>query len=259
MDPKDIVERYFEAWNQKDVPGLLKLMHPQVSRYDAFWGETCSGVDLSSYFNAEFEADTRWYRPDGEVIVTSNGLVIRYLAFDGNDRQGSEPIYNGAEVMTLSDGLILTVSDFYCDPDSVELVEIAMLAEKHHGRSNIGPLGLSAKTSGRIKRRLAELANETTIYLDPSMTVTQLADRMGCSVMHLFHVLEEEQGTTFVRFVSECRVKYASTLLADASDGAIGTRRIAEQSGFESVEDFNDAFLSILGTSAEEYSRQSSQ
>ena len=259
MDREEIVERYFAAWNQKNVSELLKLMHPQASCFDAFWGETCSGHDLNKYFSADFEVDTRWYRPDDELIAIPNGLIVRYVAFDGNDHQGLAPLFNGAEVLTISDGLILTISDFYCDPDPVDLTEIAKRAETQHSRSNIGPLGLSARTSGRIKRRLAELADKTTVYLDPSLTVTRLADRLGCSVMHLFHVLEEEKGTTFLQFVSECRVRYATTLLADASDSTIDIRRIAEQSGFESVEEFNDAFLSIFGTSAGEYSQQFKQ
>ena len=259
MDRDELTKRYVEAWNQHDASALLKLMHPQASYYDAFWGETCSGSDLAKYFSANFEADTRWYRPDDRLITIINGLIIRYVAFDRHDHEGLAPILNGAEVVTMSDGLIMTISDFYCDPDPVELIEIAALAEEQHGRSNIVPLGLSAGTSGRIKRRLAELADKTTIYLDPSLTITQLADRLGCSVMHLFHVLEEEKGTSFLRFVNECRVRYATTLLTDTSDGAIGIRRIAEQSGFESVEEFDNAFQSTFGTSAEEYSRQFNQ
>jgi AraC-like DNA-binding protein len=77
--------------------------------------------------------------------------------------------------------------------------------------------------------------------------------------MHLFHVLEEEKGTTFLQFFNECRVRFATTLLAAATDGAIDIRQIAEQSGFQSIEEFNDAFVTTFGTSAEEYSRQFNQ
>jgi AraC-like DNA-binding protein len=259
MGREELVERYFTAWNNKDVSGLLKLMHPQASYYDAFWGEICSGSDLSKYFGTNFEIDTRWYKPDDEIVATPNGLIIRYAAFDCNDSEGLEPILNGAEVITLSDGLIMTISDFYCYPDSVELMEIAKLAENQNGRLNVAPLGLSARSSAHIKRRLSELANARTVFLDPALTVTRLADFVGCSVMHLFHVLEEEKQTSFLLFVDECRARYATTLLTDVPNDAIRIDQVAEQSGFESVEALNRAFHATFGVSGLEYAQQFSQ
>ena len=241
------------------MSGLLKLMHPQASYYDAFWGETCSGSELPKYLGDNFALETRWYRPDDELVATQNGLIIRYVAFDLNDPEGLMPIYNGAEVITISDGLIMTISDFYCDPDPVDLIEIATRVEKQHSRSNIVPLGLSARTSGRIQRQLAELATTTTVFLNPSLTVTQLADRVGCSVMHLFHVLEEERETTFRKYVNECRARYATTLLVDASNGANNIRQIADQSGFASVEELDGALQSTFGLDAKQYVRQFSK
>ena len=253
MDRENLIERYLAAWSKKDVSGLLKLMHRQASYYDAFWGETCSGSDLSKYLEDNFEMETYWYKADDELISTQNALILRYVAFDQNDPEGLVPIFNGAEIVTISGGLIMTISDYYCDPNRVDLIELAMLAEKQHSRSNIAPLGLSARTSGRIKRRLHELAADMTVFLDPSLTVTQLADHVGCSVMHLFHVLEEEKETSFLQFVYECRARYASTLMMDRSKGDIGFDRIAEQSGFETVAEFHNAFRLTFGLSADEY------
>ena len=153
----------------------------------------------------------------------------------------------------------MTISDHYCDPDPVELIEIAKRAEKFHSGANVAKLGLSAKTSGRIQRRLAELVGSESILLDPTVTVTQLADYVGCSVMHLFHVLEEEKETTFIQYVNECRARYATTLLVDMSNGTVDLRNIAQRSGFESVEELNSAFQSTFGTTAEEYLQKFSQ
>ena len=60
MDRDEIVNRYIEAWNQKDAPGLLRLMHPEASYYDAFWQESCSGIHLAKYFSTNFEFDKYW-------------------------------------------------------------------------------------------------------------------------------------------------------------------------------------------------------
>ncbi len=256
MDREGLVDRYFAAWNQKNESDLLRLMHPQASYFDAFWGESCSGQDLSKYFGANFELDSRWYRPDDDLIITQNGMVVRYVAFESDDPEGLMPLFNGAEVFTLSDGLIMTVSDFYCDPNAIDLIEIAGLAEGQHGRANVVQRGLGTKTSSQIKRRLAKLAKDTGVLRDPSLTVTKLADHVGCSVMHLFHVLEEQKDTTFLEFVNECRARYSSTLLVDPSNGEVRFDRIAEQAGFKSVTEFRSAFQTTFGISPDEYLQQ---
>ncbi|TFG41988.1 MAG: helix-turn-helix domain-containing protein [Chromatiales bacterium] len=253
MDREELVDRYFSAWNQKSVSDLLRLMHPQASYYDAFWGETCSGSDLSKYFDTNFELESRWYRPNNDFVITINGLAVRYEAFKCDDADGLMPIFNGAEVFTLSDGLIMTVSDFYCDPTTADLIDIAALAEGRHGRADVVKQGLGTKFSNQIKRRLAKAAREITVFLDPALTVTKLAAYMDCSVMHLFYVLEEEKNTTFLEFVNECRARYASTLLVETSDDEIRFDRIAEQSGFESVAEFSKALQATFGMSADEY------
>ena len=253
MDREKLAKRFFAAWNAKDVPELLRLMHPQASYYDAFWQESCSGRHLSKYFKTNFALDTRWYEPDDVIIPTPNGMIMRYTAFAGDDPERQAPLFNGAEVITMSDVLIMTVSDFYCDPNPVELNEIAVLAEGQHGRINVVQRGLGARSSSRIKRRLTELATDTTVILDTSLTVTKLADHADCTVMHLFHVLEELKNTTFLQYVAESRARYAATLMTDTADGDIRFDQIAEQSGFDSIKEFNEAFHSTFGISAHDY------
>jgi len=253
MDRDDMAKRYFAAWQQKDTSALLRLMHAQASYYDAFWCETCSGKDLAEYFSTSFSEETTWYEPDPQIVVTLNGMVVRYTAYEQSDSEGLEVLYNGAEVFTLSDDLILTVSDYYCDPNSVDLAEVASLAEAQHGQSYVVQRGLGRKSIARIKQKLAELGSDMTVFLDPSLTVTRMADVVGCTVMHLFHVLEVENDTTFLDFVNEYRARYASTLLIDLPDGEIQFDRIAKESGFDSVSDFKAAFASTFGLTADQY------
>lgn len=253
MDRTELVDRYFLAWNEANLPDLLRLLHPQASYYDAFWGETCSGGDLSKYLAANLELESRWYKQDDDIIVTPNGMVVRYVVFDNSDTDGHKPLFSGAEVFTLSSDVIMTVSDYYCDRSAADLVAVAALAEGQHGRANAVQRGLGAKSSNRIEQRLAKLAREFTVFLDPSLTVTKLAASVDCAVMHLFHVLEERKQTTFLEFVNECRARYASTLLVDRPNGEIRFDQISEQSGFESIADFRKAFDATFGVSPDEY------
>ena len=196
-------------------------MHAQASYFDAFWQESCSGQHLAKYFNTNFELESYRYKPDGEIIVTPNGAISRYEAFNGDDESLLTPIFNGADVFTMSDGLIMTVSDYYCEPTDLVLIELAGVVEGQHGRASVARRGLGAKTAGHIVRRLTEVAADPSIILDVSLTVTSLAGHVGCEVMDLFYVLEEVQDSTFLEFVEGSRARHASTMMVDAADGGV--------------------------------------
>ena len=253
MDRDEIVNRYFEAWNQKDTSSLLRLMHPQASYYDAFWQESCSGRHMAKYFSTNFKSDRYWYRLSDEIIPSSNGFIARYEALHSDDDLRLAPVFNGADIFTMVNGLIMTVSDYYCDPTPTALVEVSMLAEGQHDRANIIKRGLGTKTANRIKRRLAEIAVDPAVILDTSLTVTALAEHAGCTVMHLFHVLEEVQNTTFLDFVNGCRARHASTIMIDGASDDVRFDVIAEQCGFDSIKALNDAFQGTFDLTAHEY------
>lgn len=256
QDRQDIIHEYLAAWSTRDAQRLLRLLHQQASWYDAFWGETCSGEDLPQYIKDLFDEEKYWYRVDGELVHTPNGVVLRYTAFRLDDSAGSTSIFNGAEFITLSDSLIMTVSDHYCDPYPDDLVEIASFAERQHAQANVAPLGLSARVSARIKRRLSDLRDDMTLFLDPSLSVAELADQVGCSVMHLFHVLEEELETSFLHYVVDCRSRYASTLLVDKASAQMSLDQIAQLSGFETALELRNAFRMTFGMSTSDYAKK---
>ena len=166
MDLNLFARRYIDAWNRKDVSEILRMMHPKASYYDAFWQEACTGTHLSKYFSTNFITDTHWYRGDEDIVLTPNGIANRYLAFDLSDPDGLNPLYNGVEIITMRDGLILTISDHYCDPNPANLVAIANLAEGWHFQASSVEKGLSARSSLVLQRRLAELGREMTVHLD---------------------------------------------------------------------------------------------
>ena len=245
--------RLIAAWNSRDVDAILDLMHPQASYYDVFWGEVCSGGDLGKYFGASLTEQNVWYEKDGDLIPTSDGFILRYTAFEPADEERSTVLLRGAEIVTMSKNRITEIRDYYVETEPDLLLEVAERVRKSHGKVNVISLGLSGRNSARIKRRLAELASEMTVFLDSSLTVTKLADHIPCSVMHLFHVLEEEKDTTFTAFANECRARYASTLLVDHPKHDISLAKVASESGFESISDLDAAFGATFGISIDEY------
>lgn len=256
FEQEEIVHRHLAAWNEKKIDQVLKSLHPQASYYDAFWGETCAGADLQKYLRDEIQGDPRWYRPEGRIIVTPTGMAARYVAFERDDETGIEPVYSGVEIFTMTDGLIRTISDFYADPNPEDLVEVAERSELMHSAANTVVMGLSARSAGRIKRRLDAIGHDVEVIRDPKLSVTRLADTIGCSVMHLFHVLEEELGSSFNSYIGECRARYASSLLLGHDISAGDLETIAFQAGFESLQQFMEAFENTFGTSPYDYMQQ---
>ena len=88
------------------------------------------------------------------------------------------------------------------------------------------------------------------------MTARQLADRVGCTVSHLHHVLEKDYEATFAAFVNERRVGHAAMLLSEVDAGAVDVEQIGAMSGFRESDQFEEAFQAFFGVSPEEYSRR---
>ena len=257
MAKQALIDALIDAWNRRSVADVLKLMDPQGTYHDAFWGETCSGRDLVRYFDVQFAQETLWYEQDGDLIELPHGAVFRYFAYDRQHPRRRRLVYRGAEVVTVRDGLITGISDFYCDPDPVELAEMAMQIERRRDESKVAQLGLSEKTSGFIRRRLRELSTNTTVFIDPDLTARQLADRIGCTVAHLIHVLEEELGTSFPDYVRTRRANFAATLVAEGAEDAFSLELIASQSGFADDGELEAAFEAVYHRTVGEFRAQS--
>lgn len=197
MNLEKLVQSYLDAWNRHDTDGLLALMHEGAAYYDAYWSESCVGRDLAVYFNDYFQDEPYEYRQVGDVIAIDGGVIFRYNAHKKSDSKDGEAVFNGAEVLTVRDGKILTVSDHYCDPELASLTDVAALAATRHGERKYATSGLGSLQFLRIKHRLLKLMNQDNVRLDPTLTSLQLADKIGCSVDHLFQVMNIESEEEF--------------------------------------------------------------
>jgi AraC-like DNA-binding protein len=250
-----LVDMYMGAWNRRDLKGLLELMHEGVSYYDAFWRETCVGRDLTQYLQDCFESETSSYQQIGKSLQVQDGVVFRYAAHNPSDGEAAEPSYVGAEVLTLLDGKILTISDHYCDPQPALLEEVARLAARRHGESRYANSGLGALKSWIVREQLMEMMEKDQVFLDPELTLANVARHIGCSDEQLLQVITRELGTDFDDIVEVNRTNFAGALLLHASNEPNYMSHIAAQSGFSSKAQFLDAFAKFFGMTPKEYQR----
>jgi len=259
MNLKELVQRYIGAWNRQDVDGLLRLMHPGAAYYDAFWMESCVGRDLARYFQDAMDEEPYWYERVGDVIGTENGVGFRYSAHYRSDPKIDDPILYGAEVLVIRDNKILTVTDFYCSPDRADLKEVAGLVAKRHGVPTHANSGLSALKSMRLRAALSAKVDVDRVYLDPDVTVSELAEEIGCSIDQLSIVINKHFQTSIGDFLDNYRIRHASELLQAEADDPNIVLRAATQAGFRSSREFSDKFTDYFGVTPIDFHQRQNQ
>ena len=197
MTQADLVKQYFSAWNDHDVDAVLALMHSGAAMYDAFWLEACVGKNIRQYLCNGFEDEPFFYALVGDVIDTDSGVVYRYSAHRDSPANDDNFVYEGAVVLTLRDGLILTVSDFYCSPNPDDLTEVAQLVSQRHGVPRHADHGFSAYRHMRLRNLLAKFVDQDQNNASASMTIAEVADEIGCSTQQLLNAIDAQFGTQF--------------------------------------------------------------
>lgn len=259
MDLKKLVRDYISLWNRRDVDGLLRLMHKGVAFYDAFWMESCAGRDASEYLRDRFSEEHYWYQQIGNIIPFDHGVAFRYNAHELTDSTIGRVLFNGAEVLNLRDDMIITVSDFYCDPDRTAIEGVANLTAKRHGLPKYVKSGLGTVKVSRYKSRLSALMNHERVYLDPDLTLSQLADQIGCLVSHISQLIENEIGTSFENYLNKHRARFAKQLLMEESDDPDYVSGVAEKAGFRTYRHFCNSFDEIYGVTPVDFHRDTSK
>jgi AraC-like DNA-binding protein len=246
MELDKLVQAYFDAWNAHDTAALLAFFHKDASYHDAFWMETCMAEDLAQYLDDSFDLEQYWYQQSGALITVGDGVVFRYSAHDQTDKANGPAVFTGAIVFVFRDNKIFSVSDVYCNPNPAALKELARWSMRHHGRLRNMRFGLPAVMATQYRDKLSALMEQDRVFLDPNLTLSEVANRLGCSVDHLTEVVTTEFGASFYSFLDRYRATYAKDLLMKESTDPDYLYEVAAQSGFRSVERFNRAFKNIF-------------
>jgi len=213
MDTEDIVDRYLAVCNRRDVKGTLALLHEGAAYFDAFWRESCVGSDLAQYFEDWFQSDCRYYQRISRVTRVGDAASYRYSAHDEGDIENCPSAYEGAEVLIIRAGKILTISDFYCSPDPEDLREVSMLAQKRHGECKYAHAGLSAAKSSVVRNQLVSMIETDAIRQFSNLAVSEFVVHLGCSVQQLIQVVNAEFRTSLDRSMQQHDVMRVSELL----------------------------------------------
>jgi AraC-like DNA-binding protein len=104
--------------------------------------------------------------------------------------------------------------------------------------------------SGELER-VTTLIETNRPYLDPSLSLADLADQLAMTARELSELINRSLGLHFFDFVNGYRVEYAKTLLNDSPKRSV--MEILHASGFNSKSSFNTAFKKHTGLTPTAY------
>jgi AraC-like DNA-binding protein len=79
-------------------------------------------------------------------------------------------------------------------------------------------------------------------YLNPDLTIEQLAASISCSRHRLSQSINGKLGKSFYDYINHFRIEEAKALLADPANDKYKITALAYEAGFNSISTFNDVF-----------------
>jgi AraC-like DNA-binding protein len=105
----------------------------------------------------------------------------------------------------------------------------------------------------RYSERLNSVMKTDKPYLDPDLTINQLAEIVDLSPKTLSQVINQSYKKSFFDFINTYRVEEAKELFDNSDDEKLTIQEVMYQSGFNSKSSFNTFFKKVTGMTPSEY------
>ena len=101
---------------------------------------------------------------------------------------------------------------------------------------------LSGKLKSDIITGLEQIMIEEKMFLNPRLSIDDVAERLGTNSKYISQVLNEHHQRNFYAYINAFRIEEAQRLLLSPAHRKYSILAIAEMSGFSSKSSFNEAF-----------------
>ncbi len=115
-------------------------------------------------------------------------------------------------------------------------------------RAKYARSGMTRAAEELIAVRLAQRMDVNRDYLEPDITLAQLADRIGASPQWLSQYLNHVQGESFFDYINGLRVAEVQRVLRESGETRRPLLELAFAAGFNSKSTFNAAFKKRTGS-----------
>lgn len=191
-------------------------------------------TDLSISKNSVQKTVFNWLR---NVII---GVAVIWVFYMGNVLR-LIPFYIGGAICYTF--LVYIFSFLFLKKHTFHL-------EKYKGQQ------IDNSVSNELMQNISSLFKEEAIYLNPKITLTEVAKKLEVNSKTLSRVINEQTGKNFSEFVNSYRIEKAKSLLTSVTTKNEKIASIAYDSGFNNVTSFNIAFKAMTQLTPSEYRKQ---
>ena len=156
------------------------------------------------------------------------------------------PIFN-------EDHELLHFIAFEIDGDEVKdesNIPLMQLSEKYTSSS------LRGLDEMKLYYQLQKLLEDEKLYLNPDLSLRQLADRLATNTKYLSQVVNHLAGSNFQYYLNTFRIKEVKAKILNPEYKNLTLFGIALQCGFKNKSTFYKVFKEILGMTPKEYIRE---
>lgn len=100
------------------------------------------------------------------------------------------------------------------------------------------------------------LMQQKKLYLNPDLTLKEVADQLGTNTKYLSQVVNHQTGYNFQYFLNIYRIEEVKAKITDAQYSNLTFFGIAFQCGFKNKSTFFKVFRDIVGVTPKEYVKQ---
>ena len=223
MHATRFVERYFDAWNNRDPKG--------VADHLAADGVYC-------------DVPQNWQR-------SHDALITKLRAFFSHDRHQYELLGD----MTLRGDAAIKITDYYDIRVMAEPAADARATAVGSQQRKYAKSGLKASQLEEFKSRLDTTMQSDKVFLRSDLTLPALAAAIDCSINHLSQVINSGFGMSFFDYLNQHRIEYARKLLGEYDGNNCAILNVAFAAGFNSNSAFYAAFRKCTGQTPAQYRR----
>ena len=116
--------------------------------------------------------------------------------------------------------------------------------------------GLKAKEATALHQQLLTLMTTKKPYLEPKLSLAQLAEKLGVLPNHLSQIINQYEEKNFYDFVNEYRVEEFIILAKKDTDKNFNLLGLAYEAGFNSKSSFNQVFKKLKGKTPSQFVKE---
>jgi steroid delta-isomerase-like uncharacterized protein len=253
--PAELAAAYLGAWNRRDAHAVSALFAGDGVYIDSFLDRELSGAAITRHVHRILTAiPDLAFEVIGEVLCGEATIASRWILRGKSSGKlaalgpsGAAIELRGADFLRLREGAIASVQIYY-DSDFAP----GSAATRGGGHvSRYSKSGLSETEARHLRDHLLAVMREERPFLDPDLTLAQLAHHLGVSTNHLSQVINSQCQQSFWELLTQYRVEEAKRRLREAGPGDV--LQVAMDAGFRSKSAFYTAFKRHTRMTPREY------